>query len=218
MVRIADVIELCFSLNHGGGNRPPMIAVVCFWDTSCNTFDFSFGQMSITLLELYAITGLPIAEKQYAHTMEPTVPIEFAFDLPRPEITKSYGAWVSHYSQFEDDRGGLAFLQLWLLKYIECSTTNKPTNNWVRIAQLLYQGVRINLLSMTLGMLYRALYTLPLSPFNHHEVSGPLWILDIWLQLYFPRFRNPKLELVSSNKVLGMSFAGLRKFHGSPYS
>ncbi|KAL6216717.1 hypothetical protein ACLB2K_009936 [Fragaria x ananassa] len=64
---------------------------------------------------------------------------------------------------------------------------------------------------MTLGMLYRALYTLSLSPFNHHEVSGPLWILDIWLQLYFPRFRNPKLELVSSNKVLGMSFAGFRK-------
>ncbi|KAL6196822.1 hypothetical protein ACLB2K_032435 [Fragaria x ananassa] len=41
------------------------MAATCFWDTSSNTFNFKFGQIGITLLDLYAIIGLPIFDKPY---------------------------------------------------------------------------------------------------------------------------------------------------------
>ncbi|KAL6190244.1 hypothetical protein ACLB2K_036642 [Fragaria x ananassa] len=43
----------------------PMMATTCFWDTSSNTFNFKFGQMGITLLDVYAITGLPVSDRPY---------------------------------------------------------------------------------------------------------------------------------------------------------
>lgn len=58
-VEIADTIDMCFALNQGGGNQAPMMAALCFWDTSSNTFNFIFRQMGITMLDLYAITSLP---------------------------------------------------------------------------------------------------------------------------------------------------------------
>jgi hypothetical protein len=59
-VGIADSIDLCFSLKSGGRNRAPLVAAICFWDTSSNTFNFRFRQMGITLLDVLTITGLPI--------------------------------------------------------------------------------------------------------------------------------------------------------------
>ncbi|KAL6135110.1 hypothetical protein ACLB2K_067338 [Fragaria x ananassa] len=41
------------------------MAAAYFWDTSNNTFNFIFGQMGITLLDLYVITGLPVFNKPY---------------------------------------------------------------------------------------------------------------------------------------------------------
>ena len=64
-VGIAETLELCFSLKNGGGNRAPSVAALCFWDTSSNTFNFKFGQMGITLLDILTITGLPIHPAAY---------------------------------------------------------------------------------------------------------------------------------------------------------
>lgn len=59
---IGETIELCFSLENGVGNRTPLVAVACFWDTSSNTFNFRFGQMGITLLDILTITGLLVCK------------------------------------------------------------------------------------------------------------------------------------------------------------
>ncbi|KAL6219612.1 hypothetical protein ACLB2K_007371 [Fragaria x ananassa] len=64
-VGIADTIDLSFQLQSTGANRAPMMATTCFWDTSNNTFNFKFGKMGITLLDLYAIIGLPISDRPY---------------------------------------------------------------------------------------------------------------------------------------------------------
>lgn len=61
-VGIVETIELCFSLENGGGNRAPLVAAACFWDTSSNTFNFRFGQMGITLLDILTITGLLVCK------------------------------------------------------------------------------------------------------------------------------------------------------------
>ncbi|KAL6125926.1 hypothetical protein ACLB2K_073977 [Fragaria x ananassa] len=60
---IADAIDLSFQLQSIGVNKAPMMAATCFWDTSSNTFNFGFGQMGIMLLDLCAITGLPVSNK-----------------------------------------------------------------------------------------------------------------------------------------------------------
>lgn len=43
-VGIAKTLELCFFMKNGGGNQAPLVATVCFWDTSSNTFNFRFGR------------------------------------------------------------------------------------------------------------------------------------------------------------------------------
>ncbi|KAK9928606.1 hypothetical protein M0R45_025732 [Rubus argutus] len=66
-VGIADTIDLCYSMKSGGGNRAPLVTAICFWDTASNTFNFRFGQMEITLLDILTITGFPF-------NPSPTVP------------------------------------------------------------------------------------------------------------------------------------------------
>ena len=37
-----------------------LLAALRFWSRSCNCFVFPFGHMTITLLDIFVITGLPI--------------------------------------------------------------------------------------------------------------------------------------------------------------
>ncbi|KAL6211708.1 hypothetical protein ACLB2K_016931 [Fragaria x ananassa] len=62
---IVDAIDLSFQLQSTGTNKAPMMAAACFWDTSSNAFNFKFGQMGITLLDLYAIIGLLVFDRPY---------------------------------------------------------------------------------------------------------------------------------------------------------
>ncbi|KAL6135615.1 hypothetical protein ACLB2K_067842 [Fragaria x ananassa] len=59
---IHEAIALSFSLPPHT-DRAPIAAMACLWNSATNTFDFPFGQMGITLLDILAITGLPIHAK-----------------------------------------------------------------------------------------------------------------------------------------------------------
>ncbi|KAL6222642.1 hypothetical protein ACLB2K_006034 [Fragaria x ananassa] len=52
-------------------------------DTSSNTFNFRFGQMGITLLDLYAIIGLPVSNKPYQEIDFEEEAVAFEADLNR---------------------------------------------------------------------------------------------------------------------------------------
>ena len=75
------------------------------------------------------------------------------------------------------------------------------------LAAALFNGHRTGLGQTVLASLYRALYNLTLQPFDFANLNGPLWILDLWLQVYFPHFRNPEVETFPEDQILGMAFA-----------
>lgn len=216
---IAKAIELCFSLKNGGGNRAPLVAAVCFWDTSSNTFNFKFGQMGITLLDILSITGLPIHPSAYAYGDFDTLSrsLQIKPSKIRQPHCKSYSAWVNFFSTQENEEGGIAFLELWFCKFVFCIKTAKITGTWTSLAAALFNGQGTGLGQSVLASLYRSLYFLSLQPFDFTNLSGPLWILDLWLQVYFPQFRHPDVNTFPEDQVLGMAFANKAKFDSPAY-
>ncbi|KAL6188711.1 hypothetical protein ACLB2K_040102 [Fragaria x ananassa] len=173
-VGIVDTINLSFQLQSTGANMAPIMAAACFWDTSSNTFNFKFGQMGITLLDLYAITDIPVFDRPYQEIDFEREAVAFKADPNHRNFCKSYEFWVDHYVSQSGEASGIAFLELWLTKFIVCTSTQKITDAWVRAATLLFNDHRLGLTQMTLAMLYRALYDLSVHPFNYSTISGPL--------------------------------------------
>jgi hypothetical protein len=184
-VGIADSIELCFSLKSGGGNRAPLVAATCFWDTSSNTFNFRFGQMGITLLDILTITSLPIHPFAYCFGDFNGIlkSLEFKPSTVRKPYSKSYTAWNAHFSTQENEEGGIAFLELWLCKFIFCINSAKITGTWTMLAAALFNGQQTGIGQTVLASLYRSLYNLTLQPFDFTNSAGPLWIPDLWIQV-----------------------------------
>ncbi|KAL6225940.1 hypothetical protein ACLB2K_004788 [Fragaria x ananassa] len=58
------------------------MVVACFWDTSSNTFNFKFGEMGVTLLDLYVIAGFTTSDKPYQESDYQEV-VAFEADLDR---------------------------------------------------------------------------------------------------------------------------------------
>ncbi|KAL6185855.1 hypothetical protein ACLB2K_041978 [Fragaria x ananassa] len=61
---------------------------------SCNTFNFKFGQMSISLLDLYAITSLPVSDRPYQEIDFEGEAMAFEADPNRRNFYKSIGEQV----------------------------------------------------------------------------------------------------------------------------
>lgn len=218
-VGITETVELCFSLKNDGGNRAPFVVAVCFWDTSINTFNFSFGQIGITLLDILTITGLPIHPFAYCYGDLDNLgsSLEFKPSKIRLPYCKSYSAWTNHFSSQENEEGGIAFLELLFCKYIFCNTAAKVTGTWTMLAAALFNEQRTGLGQVVLASLYRSLYYLSLQPFDFSNLADPLWILDLWLQVFFPQFRHPDVDNFPEDRVLGLALAGRDKFESPTY-
>lgn len=64
---------------------------------------------------------------------------------------------------------------------------SKVIGLWTMLVAALFNGQRTGLGQPVLASLYRLLYYLSLKPFEYKTWGGgPLWILDLWLQVYFP--------------------------------
>nr|XP_011470919.1 PREDICTED: uncharacterized protein LOC101297108 [Fragaria vesca subsp. vesca] len=192
----------------GSGNGPPppgKTEHACLWNSATNTFDFSFGQMSVSLLDILAITGLPIHAKPYVPGDFASTEFTYSCNLgARRALKGSYAVWRKYYiGHAERHEGGIAFLEYWLDKFVFCGSAHKPTGKWTKLAEALYNGIEVGLGQSVLGALYRTLHTLSLKPF--HLSAGPLWVLDLWMQLYFPLFQRAPLEFLSEEELLGFA-------------
>ncbi|XP_024200115.1 cysteine-rich receptor-like protein kinase 7 [Rosa chinensis] len=98
-------------------------------------------------------------------------------------------------SREHNETSGIAFLEYWLCKFIFCTSSCKPTGAWTLLATALYNGLSIRLGQPVLGALYRTLYQATMHPFET-SISGPFWILDFWIQAYFPFFRGDDILML----------------------
>ena len=56
---------LHLSMKEAQGARNLILAATSFWNSASNTFDFHFGQMSVTLLDVLVIGGFTIHHPPY---------------------------------------------------------------------------------------------------------------------------------------------------------
>ncbi|KAL6222116.1 hypothetical protein ACLB2K_005508 [Fragaria x ananassa] len=157
--------------NDPWADRALMMATTCFRDTSSNTFNFRFDQMGITLLDLYVITDLPVSNKPYQEINFEEEVVAFEADPNRHNFCKSYESWVDHYIAESGEASGIAFLELWLTKFIVYTSTQKITDAWVHATTLLFNGHKLGLAQMTLAILYRALNP-QITDFPDNQVLG----------------------------------------------
>ena len=187
--------------------------LACFWNPSANAFDFKFGQASITLLDMYAGLGFPLGEKPFHES-------DYK-QIPSVEFNQTPNSWTNFVARFrlgatykEEDQGesatakGVAFLDFWLNKFIFSSIAGKMTKTYHRMAEVLYAGNEIGLGQIVLAHLYRCLYNLSCNPLKC-SVSGPLWILEAWARIYFPRLASMELTEVPGDHVVAARHAGI---------
>ncbi|XP_004301338.1 PREDICTED: uncharacterized protein LOC101299591 [Fragaria vesca subsp. vesca] len=161
--------------------------------------------MSVSLLDIVAITGLPIHAKPYVPGDFASTEFTHSCNLgARRALKGSYSVWRNYYiGHAKQHEGGIAFLEYWLDKFIFCGSAHKPTGKWTKLAEALYNGIEVGLGQPVLGALYRTLHTLSLRLF--HLSSGPLWVMDLWMQLYFQLFRRSPLDFLPEHQLLGLA-------------
>jgi hypothetical protein len=187
-IGIYDPIML--STQQCKGEKNLFLAALCFWNTSSNTFDFPKGHMSISLLDVLVISGFPIHHKPYIAGLHHDSDFEERYYPNRKlasETCNSYERWVRFWVGKGDPEEHIAFLEMWLNKFVFCMNANKVTTHWKDMAIALHQGKKMSLGHQVLASLYRGLHQMVMSPLKFQS-EGPFWLLHYWLLVYFPDF------------------------------
>nr|XP_016480680.1 PREDICTED: uncharacterized protein LOC107801805 [Nicotiana tabacum]XP_016480681.1 PREDICTED: uncharacterized protein LOC107801805 [Nicotiana tabacum] len=164
-----------------------LYAALCFWSISSNSFHFNFGIMGPTVLDIVALTGLrPHGEDISAILCAP----KSTFTLPKGEKGKrlSYGKFLELSMKKGDvtEDEHISFLIMWLSKYVFCNGSGRVTKECSELAIALAEGRKLAFAPFVLSHLYRGCRDLVLRRFGC--AGGPFWILQLWLQSYFPEY------------------------------
>ena len=129
----------CLTLSLSGMERNDslLISTSYFWSNTLDAFIFGHGPMTITLADVYMLTGLRITE-----LMQPYDYLS-ASSKKLAKISYCIG-WASYILNHIGDgstvseREYVAFLNMWLERFILCESSCGPTynqNSWQNIWQ-----------------------------------------------------------------------------------
>ena len=119
---------LILSLSRMERNDSLLIAASYFWSNTLNDFIFGHGPMTITLADVYMLTGLRITG--------PMQPYEL-LGAGSKKLAKisDYTGWESYIQNHignestVSEREYVAFLNMWLERFIFCGSSCGPTYN-----------------------------------------------------------------------------------------
>lgn len=174
--------------------------------------------MTPTLFDLAAIAGL----KPTGDAFDPLFLAEHSigFDVSR-------AAYISHINYYHDktieevsDTEHIAFLSLWLYRYIFCSKSIQVVKKFITLANQLHTGHKLCLSEMILIHLYECVgegvaLLKTLGDRGNLLLYGPFWLLQLWLNATFekhlPNLRTPneESEEIKHRKVEGIRLAQL---------
>ncbi len=125
---------LALTIANSAKDEPLMTAATYFWSNTINAFLFNQGPMTPTLIDITMITGLDVTLS--AHPMIMNTKNQFDFK------TKSIGAWSGYVAAYMGQgsvtpREHVAFLLMWLEKFLFCGSSCGPTTNWQFVAEAL---------------------------------------------------------------------------------
>ena len=128
---------LTLSLSGIERNDSLLISAFYFWSNTLNAFVFCHGPITITLTDIYILTGLRITGSMQPYNFSSVGSKKLA------KISDCTG-WASYIlnhigdGSTVDDRERVAFLNMWLEKFIFCGASCGPTYNhktWQSVQQ-----------------------------------------------------------------------------------
>ncbi|CAL2247175.1 unnamed protein product [Prunus armeniaca] len=159
------------------------------------------GMMTPTLLDVATMAGFRPCGDEVSALSPSKCEVDFGFT----KKNKSYKVFMEANAQ---EIGPLthkehtAFLMIWLCKYVFCMASAQVTLEVQPLVEALAKGHRLALGPMVLAYLYRGLYNMvSLNPMNCNT-TGPIWLFQLWLQVYFPEVR-PAHDLFAPNSLIG---------------
>ncbi|KAI5442394.1 hypothetical protein KIW84_011460 [Lathyrus oleraceus] len=185
-VGIFDLIQL----SRVGPNICPnmLLASLYFWDSTYNTFHLPCGMVTPTLFDAAAIVGLHPNGIDFDPTVLNEDTIAFETSLA------PYSLFMSYYHDKSTtevlDVEHIAFLTLWLSKYVFCSRSLQVAKRFITIANQLHAGTKLCLSEMILANLYESLsesvhFLKNTKTQGKINLSGPFWLLQLWLNATF---------------------------------
>lgn len=141
--------------------------------------------MTITLADVHMLTGLKIVGPLQPYNL-----------LSKPEgKIKSIrsGGWGGYIAEHKADKGStgkyehVAFLNMWLEKYLFCGSSCSPNANHLFLAERLASGANIPFGKFLLGSLYFLMHQVTKNLIENKPIGtigGPWWLLQMWLNLY----------------------------------
>lgn len=163
-----------------------LLAALQFWESSTKSFHTKCGMITPTLLDSTAITSLkPIGE---VFDCEAVAPISLRFNVGDSR-TPTYNNFIDHHATsagLVTDEEHVAFLTLWLSRFVFCSRSMQVAKHFALLATQLHQERDITLGQLILASLYESLSEVVcqirlFDPENSRKknvlVHGPFWFL-----------------------------------------
>ena len=99
-----------------------------------------------------------------------------------------------------DERGHVAFLNMWLEKFTFCGSSCGPTYNHKYMTEHLVADNEILLGKYLLGFAYHLMHQVFVQLLKNKPVEtirGPWWLIQLWLNLYMHKIVRPNLRNLS---------------------
>ncbi|XWS27868.1 hypothetical protein CRYUN_Cryun25bG0016700 [Craigia yunnanensis] len=178
-------------------NKDLLLGLVEFWCPETNTFVFPWGEATVSLEDVMILGGFPTLGESVRRPLEgKLVKIEEEMYMKRLIFSRtkskkaSHECWIKHIMEEEREYEHVAFLSLWLSRYVFPSLSETAVSKQVfPVAIHLSSKTRMVLAPAVLASLYKNLTLLKNQAMYSREeltASGPLKLLQLWAIERFP--------------------------------
>ena len=178
-------------------NQDLVLGLAEFWCPGTNTFVFPWGEATVTLEDVMILGGFSVlGEPVTSPVTGELVKIVEDLNMKRLEMSRekskkaTHGGWIKHFMECESEFEHVAFLSLWLSRYVFPSCPESIIGNHVfPIAAHLSCGTRMALAPAVLASLYKNLKKLKKQAFASKEVISvlsPFQLVQLWGLERFP--------------------------------
>ncbi|BBG93679.1 autoinhibited Ca2+-ATPase 11 [Prunus dulcis] len=179
-----------------------LAAALCFWNSASNTFDFRVGPMAQPCwIWLRSLGSGPMADLRKNQEKVAT-----PFTIPPATINQncSFSNYLKRFSTEKDkDQQHMLFLLYWLNRFVFPNRSSAVLLEYRHLAEALHNHTDVGLGPTVLAYLFKNLHTDTLENPLNLSAPGAFWMIQIWLQVYFPELRFPDIVL-PENQVLAL--------------
>ena len=154
-----------------------IVALINFWSPTSNTFVFSEGFLSPTLMDVSAMLSFPIESIPIHHEMK--CKQHCTIDIDKNNSTLGYSHFTQKHMQnfgdvitFEEET---CFYLFWLCKFVINSPSKRIITYYLPIAIALANKYKLVLAHFFLSSVYRSMFLITTEPKD--SIGGPLWFL-----------------------------------------